>query len=133
MSAKQNIVKALNRLIQHEYRASMNYLQISTWFEMQNFPGIASHFRNESASERDHALLVVDHLLKLNEQPTIPHQFSNDLKVPIVGNLQKHQDYFEFSRDSEKALLEEMEAIADLCIAEKDHATHAFIQGRIQS
>ena len=69
MKTNQAVVKSLQRLVQSEYRASMNYLQISTWFELQNFPGIAAHFRAESASERDHALLVVDHLLKLNVAP----------------------------------------------------------------
>ena len=96
----------------------MNYLQISTWFELQNFPGIAAHFRAESASEREHALLVVDHLLKLNVQPQVPHEFAADLRTPVVGDLQKPQDYFEFGRDSELNLLKEIEELAELCVKE---------------
>ncbi len=62
---------------------------MSTWFELQNFPGIASHFRKESDNERSHALLVIDHLTKLGVNPVIPHSFDSDLPSTKLGDLSK--------------------------------------------
>lgn len=108
MQVSPNIVRALNRLVQSEYRASLNYLQISTWFEVENFPGIASHFKAESASEREHALLVIDHMTEMGLKPQIPHEFDKDLPSPVCKNFDKYHEYFQFSHDAELSLLNQM-------------------------
>ena len=114
MKINQTIISSLNKLIQSEYRSSLNYLQIANWFELSNFPGIASHFRVESAAERDHALLIVDHLLKVGVNASIPHEFDHDLPIEKLNDNLKHVDFFSFSRDSELILLKQMSFLFNL-------------------
>eukprot|EP00736_Rhodelphis_marinus_P009758 Rmarinus@m.2687 len=47
-----------------EFQAMQTYLQASFWFACRNFSGIASYLRAESDNERQHALKLLDYLIK---------------------------------------------------------------------
>lgn len=102
----------MNRLIHLEYFASLNYLSISNWFNLQQLPGISQHFRLQSEDERNHALLIVDHLLKLGMRPQVPFGGQDDnLELKKFEEPTKPLDCFEWSYNSEKLLLQKISNI----------------------
>ncbi len=62
----------LSQQIRHELTASQQYLAIAVWFEGQDLPRLATRFYAQSVEERNHAMMVVRHMLDRGLSPTIP-------------------------------------------------------------
>lgn len=120
ISAKMQ--KALNDQVNEEMFSSYLYLSMAAYFEAKNLKGFANWFRIQSQEEQAHAMKFFNFILqkggkvslKQIEAPksdwkTIPEAFSDTLKheQKITGLINK---------------------LVEVSMAEKDYATHTFLQ-----
>ncbi|SYZ73025.1 Ferritin [Candidatus Zixiibacteriota bacterium] len=114
--------QALNGQIKEEYFSSYLYLAMSAHFKAANLDGFAHWMRIQSQEEMTHALKIFDYV---NEQQG---------KVTLE-NIDKPQSewgtplsIFEAAYKHEQKITGLIGRLADLAIAEKDHATAGFLQ-----
>jgi len=63
---------ALNEQIGHEFAASQQYIAIAVWYDGETLPQLASHFYRQAVEERNHGLMIVQHLLAARKPVSIP-------------------------------------------------------------
>ena len=119
---KEKIVDALNAQINLEYHSSYTYLAMSKYFLEQNLNGFAHWMRIQAQEELMHGMKVFDFI---DERDGIID--FTDIKKPRQawdGPL----DVFQDALNNEQAVSESIYNIVDLCLTERDHATHTFLQ-----
>jgi bacterioferritin B len=68
----------LNEQIGNEFAASQQYVAMAVHYDAQTLPQLAGFFYRQAVEERNHAMIMVQHLLDVGETPTIP-------EVPAPG------------------------------------------------
>lgn len=116
------IEKELNEQIRKEHQAAMTYLSMAVWAEINNYPGTASFFYQQSSEEREHMLKIVRYLTNLERTPVLP---TTEPVNQHYDGLQKMLS--EFLR-CEQLITKAIHRIVDTTIAKKDHATFQFLQ-----
>ncbi|OHB64116.1 MAG: ferritin [Planctomycetes bacterium RBG_13_60_9] len=120
ISAK--VEKALNEQINEELYSSYLYLSMAAWFESQNLPGFASWMRVQVREENTHAMKFVEFInerrgrvaLQAIKEPT------KEWESPLAA--------FEAALKHEQHITGRINELVNLAVAEKDHATGAFLQ-----
>lgn len=114
---------ALNAQIKIEAESSQVYLAMASWAEIQ--PGIdnvTSFFYNHSEEEREHMLKLIHFVNERGGFATIPALEQPLLTFPSIKHafaaLLKHEMY----------VSESINHCIDIALAEKDYATHNFLQ-----
>jgi len=114
--------KALNDQINAELYSAYIYLAMSAYFEAENLLGCANWMRIQVQEETAHAMKIYDFVnerggrvvLKAVEGPP------KDWKSPLAA--------FEAAYEHEQYVTGRINKLVDLAIAEKDHASNAFLQ-----
>ncbi len=114
--------QALNEQINAELYSSYLYLAMAAWFESENFPGFAAWMRVQTREENGHALKLFEFLnerrgrivLKAVAEPA--QKWSSPLAA------------FEAAYEHERYITGRINDLVNLAVAEKDHATAAFLQ-----
>jgi len=108
--------------VRREFNASQQYTAVAVWFDSQDMPRLAAHFYGQAIEERNHAMMIVQYLL------------DNGLPVEIPGVDEVRNDFsgvhepIEFALDQEKAVTEEIIALAKTARAEGDYLGEQFLQ-----
>lgn len=118
----ETMQQALNDQINAELSAYYTYLSMSAYFEDQNLSGFAAWMHNHSDEEMVHAMKIYDYinerrgrvLLKPIAGP--PTEWVSPLAV--FEDALKHEQHV-------TALIHDLVALSE---AEKDYATHSFLQ-----
>lgn len=118
----EKIYKALNEQIKHEFYSSYLYLSIASYFENIPLDGFSKWFRKQAQEEHEHAMKIYNYIndrnmqvdLQAIDRPT--HKF-NSIK-----------EAFELALAHEQKVTHWIYQIYDMAVAEKDHATHVFLQ-----
>ena len=117
ISAKMNA--ALNEQVGNEFGASMQYVQIATYFEGEGLPMLARHFYKQAEEEREHAMKMVNYLLDRNAKVDFtevskPRTAFADHVEPIKLALEQEQqvtvhiaDLFQIARETNDYLGEQ--------------------------
>jgi ferritin len=75
--------------VRHEFTASQQYVAFAVWFDGHDLPRLASHFYRQAVEERNHALMITQHLLDRDLPVAIPgiDEVKNTFTVPaeLVG------------------------------------------------
>jgi len=119
---KSKVEAALNEQINKELFSSYLYLSMGNYFESKNLAGFANWMRIQSQEEYQHAMKILNYTnqkggrvaLKQIAEPKI--EWDSTVKV------------FEDTYEHEKMISASINAIVDLALEEKDHATHSFFQ-----
>ena len=118
----QKMQEALNNHINAEYYSSYMYLAMSAYCEKINLKGFANWFRVQSAEEMIHVTKFFDYVLDRRGEVTLK---------PIQGpptSWDSAQAVFEAALKHEQHVTTLIYGLADLAIAEKDHATHNLLE-----
>jgi len=113
---------ALNKQINEEYYSSYLYLAMAAYMEDKNLDGCAHWMRMQADEEYQHALKIF--------------QYINDrgARVELFAIAQPQKDWdspmaaFEAAFEHEKYMTENITKLADLALAERDHATNNVMQ-----
>jgi len=116
------IEKALNQQITVEAESSQIYLAMASWAEVLGFEGVAQFMYAHSDEERMHMLKLVKFV---NERGG--HAKVSALAEPPV-EFGSFKEMFEELFNHEVKVSACINDLIDICLQEKDYATHNFLQ-----
>lgn len=116
------VEEALNRQIDLEGFSSMYYLAMGSWAEVKGYKGVAQFLFHHSDEERMHMLKLFHYI---NDR-------GGFAIVPAFAAPQKDfkgiREIFDIVLSHEVKVSNEINALVELCIGEKDYTTHNFLQ-----
>ncbi|MFK5878799.1 MAG: ferritin [Flavobacteriaceae bacterium] len=118
----KTIVEALNSQIKLEANASMQYLSMASWAEINGFNGVANFFFGQSEEERMHMIKLVKFINERGEKAVIP---ALDKSKSEFDSL---QDIFSTFLESEETVTHNVNKIVFQCLEAKDYTVHNFMQ-----
>ncbi|CAM3364249.1 bacterioferritin [Mycobacterium intermedium] len=112
----------LQEQIFNEFTAAQQYVAIAVYFDSEDLPQLAKHFYSQAVEERNHAMMLVQHLL------------DRDLHVEIPGvdevrnQFDRPRDALALAVDQERAVTEQVSRLAAVARDEGDFLGEQFMQ-----
>jgi ferritin len=122
MILKQKIEKAINKQINAELWSAYLYLSMSAYFESINLGGFANWMRVQAQEEVGHAMKFYNHVIERRGRVTV-----TAISAPPVS-WKSPLNAFEESFKHEQKVTGLINDIANMAIAEKDHATASMLK-----
>jgi ferritin len=120
--ADRSFPEALNAQIANEFSAAMQYIGAAVYYDAETLPRLASFFYRQALEEREHAMMMVQYLLDVDEEVKIPdikgQQTSFDDGVAPV----------KMALEQERRVGEEIYALFELAREAKDYRAEQFMQ-----
>lgn len=117
------IAEALNKQVQMEAESSQAYLAMASWADIQpGLDGVADFFFQQADEERMHMLKLMKFINERGGFAVVPA-----LEQPILTYQSLIRVFQEFLKH-EVAVSESINELVHLSLAEKDYATHNFLQ-----
>lgn len=116
------IIEALNSQIKLEANASMQYLSMASWAEINGFNGVANFFFGQSEEERMHMIKLIKFVNERGESAVIP---ALDKAKSEFDSL---QELFSTFLKSEENVTNNVNKIVFQCLEAKDYTVHNFMQ-----
>lgn len=116
------IEEALNGQITVEAQSSQIYLAMASWAEVLGFEGVAQFMYAHSDEERMHMLKLVKFI---NERGG--HAKISALEAPPT-QFGSFKEMFQELFNHEVKVSASINDLVDICLTEKDYATHNFLQ-----
>jgi ferritin len=113
---------ALNRQVNRELYSSYLYLAMSAWFETINMKGFAGWLLVQSNEERGHAMKIYDYILARQGKVVLDAIEAPKAKWTSAGKV------FDEVYAHEQKVTGMINALVDLAVREKDHATFEMLQ-----
>jgi ferritin len=117
----EKFAPALNDQISNEFSAAMQYIGAAVYYDAETLPRLAHFFYRQAEEERDHAMMMVQYLLDVDEEVQIPdikgQQTSFDDAVSPVR----------MALEQEKRVGEEIYALFELARESKDYRAEQFM------
>jgi bacterioferritin B len=119
---ERSFPEALNAQIANEFGAAMQYIGAAVYYDSETLPRLAAFFYRQALEEREHAMMMVQYLLDVDEEVRIPdikgQQTTFDTGVaPVTMALEQ-----------EKRVGEEIYALFELAREERDYRAEQFMQ-----
>jgi ferritin len=114
--------KALNDQINAELYSAYLYLSMSAYFEAGNLPGFAKWMRIQWQEEVMHALKIYDYVNERGGRVTL-----KSIDGP-PAKWKSPLDVFQATYKHEQVVTGRINDLVTQAVAEKDHATNAFLQ-----
>jgi bacterioferritin B len=120
--AEKSFADALNEQISNEFAASQQYVGIAVYYDAETLPRLADFFYRQALEEREHAMMMVQYLLDVDEEVHIPDIKSqqtsyDDGMAPVRMALEQ-----------EKRVGQEIFALFELARDVKDYRAEQFMQ-----
>ncbi len=114
--------KALNEQINAELYSAYIYLSMAAWFESQNLQGFATWMKVQNREETGHAMKFFSFINERRGRVTLTaiEEPAKEWESPLA--------VFEAALEHEKYITGHIGDLVNHAIAEKDHATNAFLQ-----
>lgn len=122
MNLSKRMQEALNQHLHHELESSYLYLSMAAYLSTENFPGAAHWMRLQAKEELFHAMKFYHYI---NDRSG--HNILLALDAPPVA-WKSLLDVFESGLEHEKEMSVKINALVDLSLQEKDHATNSMLQ-----
>ncbi len=119
----KSIQDALNKQVSMEAESSQAYLAMAAWAEIQpGLEGITNFFYQQSDEERMHMLKLIRYVNERGGQALVPA-----IEQPMVSFKSIKHVFDEFLKH-ELMVSSSINELVHLSLAEKDYATHNFLQ-----
>ena len=121
MQINPTVNQAINKQIGMEFSAYLQYLTISTHFDVEGLTELAAFFKAQAEDERDHAERFINHVVAFNgklEIPTINAPSSDVTSIVEAAEL---------SLDWEMKVTDAINSLLKLSADEEDHITENFL------
>jgi ferritin len=122
MPVAPDVIESLNAQLGRELEAHLQYLSISSWFDAEGLPELTKFFAAQAAEEHIHAMKFLDYVQDVGGPVVIPALAA---PKPAFGSA---EEAVAASLEWENAVTAQIDAIMDLAIERRDHATQAFLQ-----
>ena len=121
MLISKSMNAALNTQVGHEFGASLQYVQIATYFDREGLPTLARHFYRQAEEERDHAMKFVRFIADAAGEVAIP-------AIPAPQpSFKSAEEAVRRSVDWEVTVTKQINTLMDLAIKDNDHITRNFL------
>jgi ferritin len=113
MSPEKSFADALNEQISNEFAAHQQYIGAAVYYEDETLPRLAHFFYRQAVEERNHAMMMVQYLIDVDEEVRIPDIEAaktkfEDAVAPVRMALEQEQrvgeeinDLFKLARSAE--------------------------------
>jgi ferritin len=122
VAKQRSFPDALNEQIANEFAASMQYIGAAVYYDAETLPRLAAFFYRQAAEEREHAMMMVQYLLDVDEEVRIPD---------IAGKQSKFDDGVapvSMALEQEERVGEEIYKLFELARETKDYRAEQFMQ-----
>lgn len=116
------IEEALNKQITVEAQSSQIYLSMASWAEVLGFEGVAQFMYAHSDEERMHMLKLIKFINERGGRAIV-----SSLEAPPL-EFGSFKEMFEELYKHEVAVSASINNLIDICLQQKDYATHNFLQ-----
>jgi ferritin len=117
----QSFVNALNGQISNEFAASQQYIGAAVYYDSETLPRLAAFFYRQAVEERNHAMIMVQYLLDVDEEVKIPDITSQQTTYDdVVGPVK-------MALEQEKRVSDEINALFKLARDQGDFRAEQFL------
>ncbi|CKN04092.1 bacterioferritin BFRB [Mycobacterium tuberculosis] len=112
--------------IHNEFTAAQQYVAIAVYFDSEDLPQLAKHFYSQAVEERNHAMMLVQHLL------------DRDLRVEIPGvdtvrnQFDRPREALALALDQERTVTDQVGRLTAVARDEGDFLGEQFMQWFLQ-
>jgi len=117
----QRLLNAINQQITGEFASAYLYLAMAAHFEHEDLLGFAKWMRVQAQEEASHAMIFFNFV---TDRDCLPVFAAVEAPPAEFGSP---QDVFKQVKEHEKQVSASIHGLADLAIAERDHATRALL------
>ena len=122
MLISKKVNAAINQQIGNEFGASLQYVDIASYFAAEGLLELSAFFYKQAEEERDHAMRFVKFVVDSGGRVEIP-------EIAAPKNIFKGvADAVELSLKWETEVTEQINSLVELAVKEKDHITQNFLQ-----
>jgi bacterioferritin B len=123
---KTKFHELLQEQIYNEFTSAQQYTAIAVYFDGADLPQLAKHFYSQAVEERNHAMMLVQHLLDRDVRVEIPG-------VDGVRNqFDRPRDALALALDQERAVTDQVSRLAAVARDEGDYLGEQFMQWFLQ-
>ena len=122
MKIGKKMEDAINAQITHEFEAERTYLSIAAYFESQSFPGFAHWMQKQAAEERTHAMKFFKYVCERGGAVSL------DALPKPASSFKSVLAAFEAAYAFELTTTKKINALYDLAVTEKDHASMMMLK-----
>jgi ferritin len=120
--AEKSFPDALNEQIANEFAASQQYVGAAVYYDAATLPRLAHFFYRQALEEREHAMMMIQYLLDVDEEVRIPDVNAQETRyedgvAPVKMALKQ-----------EKRVGEEIYALFEIARETKDYRAEQFMQ-----
>jgi len=120
ISAKMN--ELMNAQIGHEFGASLQYVEIASYFDGAGLPVLTQHFFKQASEEREHALKFVRYILDADGEVVIP-------AIPASrAKFKSAEEAVKLALTWEHTVTKQINALLELASKERDYLAHDFLE-----
>jgi ferritin len=118
----EQFAKALNDQIANEFAASMQYVGMAVYYDTETLPRLAAFFYRQAQEERDHAMMMVQYLIDVDDE----------VRIPDITAAQTHFDDaiapVRMALEQERRVGEEINALFKLARDSNEFRAEQFMQ-----
>jgi ferritin len=122
MLISEKLQKAINQQIGNEFGASLEYLQIASYFEFEDMLKLAQIFFTQAEEERFHAMKFLHYILDAGGQVAIPA-----IPTPHTG-FKSPEEAVQAALDWELTVTKQINGLVDIAVSEKDYLGQEFLK-----
>lgn len=122
MLISKELEQAINDEIGREFYASLQYINIATYFDEDNLPNLAAFFYRQADEEHMHAMKFVDYIVEAGGQVRIPaidspkHDFTSAEEAAQLALEWEHE------------VTRMINDLMNMAIAQNDHISQDFLR-----
>ena len=120
--ADRSFPEALNEQIANEFGAAMQYIGAAVYYDAETLPRLAAFFYRQAAEERDHAMMMIQYLLDVDEEVRIPDIESKSTRFDDGVSPVR------MALEQERRVGEEINKLFELARTAKDYRAEQFMQ-----
>jgi len=122
MLISKELENAINEQIGREFGASLQYISIATYFDIDNLPNLAAFFYRQADEEHMHAMKFVQYVVDAGGQVVIP-------AIPAPqSDFKIAQEAVELALEWEVEVTKQINGLMSLAIDEKDYIAQDFLR-----
>jgi ferritin len=118
----EKFATALNDQIANEFAASMQYVGMAVYYDTETLPRLAAFFYRQAQEERDHAMMMVQYLIDVDDE----------VRIPEITAAQSHFDDavapVRMALEQERRVGEEINALFQLARESNEFRAEQFMQ-----
>jgi ferritin len=118
----KELESGMNAQVGHEFGASMQYVNIATYFDADDLPQLAAFFYRQAEEEKMHAMKFVHYIVEAGGQVRVPA--IEEAKYDFKSAKQAVQA----ALDWELEVTKQINSLMDLAIKQSDHIGQDFLR-----